>query len=226
VRVSLVIEHGIKIYTEMAISSVYIFVRDEEFNLSISLTKKREEVMASALARHWYCSMYFNEGNALEAFDYCLFKPTAGYCNRIEQSDDYVTSSLDSGTFFIELGIYKKKTDKTITNGKLKVTKADYYLIVLNNLKKVVLINVVNLKNLICSLEEKGDLRIYEPQDFDQWRAKHGSCPTRSALIPIQEAIHQDSDSSVLTFDELNIDATYYENLRYTRKNHDQTSDL
>ena len=73
----------------MAIFCVYIFVQDEEFNLSISLTKKREEVMASALARHWYCSLYYNEGKQLEAFDYCLFKPTAGYCYRVEQTDDH-----------------------------------------------------------------------------------------------------------------------------------------
>ena len=201
-------------------------MRDEEFNLSISLTKKREEVIASALARHWYCSLYFNEGNQLESFDYCLFKPTAGYCHRVEQTDDHFTSSMDSGTFFVELGIYKKKNDKTITNGKLKVTKADYYLIVLNNLKKVVLLNVTNLKNLIINLEESGGLQIYEPKDFDQWRSKHGSCPTRSALLPIGETIHQDPDSSVLSFDELNIDATHYENLRYSRQNNDQAPNL
>jgi hypothetical protein len=201
-------------------------VQNEEFNLSINLTKKREEVMASALARHWYCSLYYNEGNSLEAFDYCLFKPTAGYCRRVEQTDDYFTSSMSEGTFLIELGIYKNKNDKTITNGKLKVTKADYYLIVLNNLKKVVLLNVTNLKNLIISLEESGDLQIYEPKDFDQWRAKHGSCPTRSALLPIQEAIHQDPDSSVYSFEQLSIDATYYENLRYTRQNNYKTADL
>ena len=141
-------------------------MRDEEFNLSISLTKKARGgngicagpplVLLSILQR---------KATQLESFDYCLFKPTAGYCHRVEQTDDHFTSSMDSGTFFVELGIYKKKNDKTITNGKLKVTKADYYLIVLNNLKKVVLLNVVNLKNLIMlTRREAEDLQIYEPQ--------------------------------------------------------------
>lgn len=197
---------------------------NSDWKLCTHMTQQRENLIGSGLSRLWSCSLFWNQDQKkLHEFDYCLFAPTRGLLKRIEQTDDWFTSSLDKGTFLIELGRYENKADfksKKISSGKLGVTKADYYLIVLNKLEKVCLLNVENLKQIICRKEEQGELEIFEPNCYDNWYQKHNSLPTRNALLNIQETLNQDEDSKLIGFNELKIDKNYYENLRFTIHDH------
>ena len=197
---------------------------NDDWKLCTHLTQQRENLIGSGLSRLWSCSLFWNQDQKkLHEFDYCLFAPTRGLLKRIEQTDDWFTSSIDKGTFLIELGRYENKSDfenKKLSSGKLGVTKADYYLIVLNKLQKVCLLNVENLKAIICRKEEKGELEIFEPNCYDKWYQKHNSLPTRNALLNIQETLYQDEDSEVIEFNELKIEKNYYEKLRFTINNH------
>ena len=197
---------------------------NSDWKLCTHLTQQRENCVGSCLSRFWSCSLFWNQNpSKLHEFDYCLFAPTRGLLKRIEQTDDWFTSSIDNGTFLIELGRYENKADfecKKLSSGKLGVTKADYYLIVLNKLQKVCLLSVENLKAIICRKEEQGKLEIFEPNCYDTWYNKHNSLPTRNALLNIQETLNEDNDSRVINFNELKIDKNYYENLRFTINNH------
>ena len=85
--------------------SVLNYVEEKAFQENITLTNIRENLVASALARKGGCSLIFNEDPASRAdYDYCLYKPQTGFAVRIDQQEDYFTTSMD-GTLLMELNL-------------------------------------------------------------------------------------------------------------------------
>ena len=188
-----------------------------DFKRSIQLTETREAIMGSALARYFNSSLcYVDESERRREYDYSLYSSRIGWLYRIEQQDDYFIRDMDS-TLCIELFTFTRDGRK---DGKLYYTKADKICYVLNNLKKIILLDVKILKQFIINLEHENLLQVFEPSDHEEWRSRHDSCPTASAILPIQETLLQDPKSRVISFEELNI-PSHYEQLQFTRNNND-----
>ena len=192
-------------------------MQTEDFKRSIQLAETRESIMGSALARHYKASLCFvDDSERRREYDYSLYSSQIGYLYRIEQQDDYFITDMDS-TLCIELFTFTKDGRK---NGTLYYTKADKLCYVLNNLKKVILLDVKVLKQFIISLEHENLLQVFEPTDHDQWKQQHNTNPTSCAILPIRETLLHDPKSRVLSFQELNIPSNYGQ-LQFKRNNND-----
>lgn len=196
---------------------VYIYTMETKaFNESIKLAKNRESIISSALARYFNASLCFIQDDERRSnYDFCLYSPLDGWASKVEMQDDYYAKDIDS-TLCIELHTLDAKKKKL---GKLYYTKADKLLFVFNKFKKVLLLDVKILKNLIINLEENGLLKLHQPEDFQAWKSRHDSLPTSCAIIPIQECILADPKACVISFEKLNI-TDLYENLQFRRQNY------
>lgn len=185
-----------------------------DFKHSIMLTQTREAIIASSLARYYNCSLCFVQDDERRAdYDFCLYSSTSGWASKVEMQDDYFITSMDQ-TLCLELFTFTKNGKK---KGKLNYTKANKLLFIINNLKKVILLDVKVLKDFVIHLEENGLLDVYEPSDHKAWIAKHDTMPTSCALLPIKETLLADPKSCVISFDELNI-PNHYDQLQLNRK--------
>lgn len=186
-----------------------------DFNRSIQLAETREAIIGSALGRYYNASICFISGQErLKEYDFCLYSANKGWAQKIEMQDDYYVTNMDQNLCF-ELYTHQKNGTK---DGKIYYTKATKICYVLNNLKKILLLDVKTLKEFIISLEHQNLLNVYQPADHEAWIAKHDTAPTASALLPIKETLLQDRTSRVLTFEQLNIPANY-DQFRFQRNN-------
>ncbi len=178
------------------------------FNKSIHFTSLRENEMGSSLARYFDCCIHFNTQAERRAYyDYCLYNIEKGWLKSCEQTDDYFTDSMDG---YLCLELYTIKNDNSKKLGKINYTKADKFIYVINNLKKVIIIDVFVLKNFIARLEASDSLKTIRPDDHQEWKDKHDTLPTICALLPIEETLLQDPKSRVIPFNELTI-SNYYD---------------
>tara|TARA_Y100000588_G_scaffold65186_1_gene65021 strand:- start:874 stop:1434 length:561 start_codon:yes stop_codon:yes gene_type:complete len=185
-------------------------VNDQAFKNSTALTAQREGIMGAALARHFGCSLIFNEDpKRRQLYDYALFSPERGFALTCEHQDEYFTTTM-AGQLCLELYTLAKNHKK---KGKLLYTTANRLIYVINNIKKVLIIDLSILKKMVVDLEAAGQLETYTPEDHDAWKEKHDTLPTTCALVPIEEVLIQAPQTSVITFEELNI-PTSYEKLR------------
>ena len=191
-----------------------------DFKKSVELAHNREALIGSALARHFNSSICFIEDSEKRRdYDFCLYSSRNGWASKIEMQDDYYITSMDQ-TLCVELFSYTKKDSKQKIHGKLYYTKADKLLFVLNNLKKIILLDVKVIKDFIILLEETGQLILYEPKDHKAWHDRHDTMPTSCALLPIQECLLQDPKSCVLSFEQLSI-SKHYDKFKFTRDSDD-----
>ena len=191
-------------------------MQKEAFKETITLTTIRENLVASALARKGGCSLIFNQDPASRAdYDYCLYKPQTGFAVRIDQQEDYFTTSMD-GTLLMEL--YTLQTDGSKKTGKLNYSKADKILFVINKIKKVILIDLKVIKNYIIKKELSGDLKILEPDAG--WVQRNDTSPAQCAILPIQDLLLEDPTNKVYNFDELNLPKNY-DQYQFSRYNYD-----
>ena len=187
------------------------------FNQSIQFTEQREAIMGSQLARYFNASLcYVDDSERRKEYDYSLYSSRIGWLYRIEQQDDYFITDM-SQNLCIELFTFTTGGKK---DGKLYYTRADKLCYVINNLKKVLLLDVKIIKEFIIQLEKQDLLQTYEPADHNEWREKHDTNPTCSAIIPIEETLLQDPKSRVIDFDQLNISPNY-DQFKFIRKNYD-----
>ena len=191
-------------------------MEEKAFQETITLTTIRENLVASALARKGGCSLIFNEDPASRAdYDYCLYKPQTGFAVRIDQQEDYFTTSMD-GTLLMEL--YTLQKDGSKKTGKLNYTKADKILFVINKIKKIILIDLKVIKNYIIKKEFAGDLKILDPDE--SWVKRNDTLPAQCAILPIQDLLLEDPTNKVYNFHELNLPKNYDE-YQFTRHDHD-----
>jgi hypothetical protein len=191
-------------------------MQEEAFKQTIILTSIRENLVASALARKGGCSLIFNEDPASRAdYDYCLYKPETGFACRIDQQEDYFTTTMD-GTLLMEL--YTLQKDGSKKAGKLNYSKADKILFIINKIKKCLLIDLKVIKNYIIKKELSGDLKILEPDTG--WAERNDTLPAQCAILPIADLLLEDQSSKVYNFSELNLPENYDE-YQFNRYNND-----
>ena len=188
-----------------------------DFKRSVHLAHNREALIGSALARHFDSSLCFVEDSEKRRdYDFCLYSSRNGWASKIEMQDDYYITSMDQ-TLCVELFTMTKEGKK---QGKLYYTKADKLLFIINNLKKIILLDVKVIKDFIILLEETGQLNLYEPKDHQAWHDRHDTMPTSCALLPIQECLLQDPKSCVLSFEQLSI-SKHYDKFKFNRDSDD-----
>ena len=188
-------------------------MEEKAFQETITLTTIRENLVASTLARKGGCSLIFNEDpDSRAGYDYCLYKPETGFACRIDQQEDYFTTTMD-GTLLMEL--YTLQKDGTKKAGKLNYSKADKILFVINKIKKVILIDLKVIKNYIIKKEFAGDLKILDPDE--SWVKRNDTLPAQCAILPIADLLLEDPANKVYNFSELNLPKNYdqYQFSRY-----------
>jgi hypothetical protein len=190
---------------------VSIIMENTAFHQSIKKTSVREQILGSALARHFDCSLQFNNNpNKLQFWDYTLYSIEQGWLKTMEQCDDYYAKN-DTDNLCFEL--FTHIDNKNIKQGKLNYTKAKRFVYVLNNLSLVLLLSVDKIRQLCVTYESAGILETTTPNDFQQWRKDKDTLPTTCALLPMQEVLLNDPKSRVLNFHDISI-SNHYQTLR------------
>ena len=180
----------------------------------------RETIVGAALARKWNATLSFNERGNLQDYDYFLCNFASGRSIRIEQTDEYICPSLDDGSIFIELYTYTNQPGQK-KEGKLYYSKSDKLLFVLNKTHQIIILDIKKIRELIINLEESNLLKIYDPADHSGWIQKHDSMPSVGAIVPVKDCMQADPSCCVFTFEELNINLQFYDQLKFNRKNSD-----
>ena len=183
-------------------------MKDADFKEVIIKTKQRENYIGSALSRHFKCSIKFNESDDLKKWDYILYSSDYGFCRRMEQSCDHKCNARDPSegsisTLYFELYTYLD-SGKT-KEGKLLYTKSDRFVYNLINLKEILILDTNAIRKLVSVYQRDGVLKTAIPSDFSAWKAKHGSLPTKGAVIPYKEILLNDPKATILSYDQLDL---------------------
>ena len=186
-------------------------MKDADFKKVIIKTKQRENYIGSALARHFKCSIKYNESDdlkKLKEWDYILYSAEKGFAKRMEQGCDFKCNARDPSegsisTLYFELYTYLDN-GKT-KDGKLLYTKSNKFVYNLINLKEILILDTKTIRNLVSVYQRDGVLQTTIPSDFSAWKAKHGSLPTQGALIPYKKILTHDPSAKLLTYDQLDI---------------------
>ena len=183
-------------------------MKDADFKKVIIKTQQRENYIGSALSRHFKCSIKFNESDDLKKWDYVLYSAEEGWARRMEQSCDFKCNARDPSegsisTLYFELYTYMN-SGKT-KEGKLLYSKSDRFVYNLINLKEILILDTNALRKLVSVYQRDGVLQTTIPSDFSAWKAKHGSLPTKGALIDYHDILNHDPSAKLLTYDQLDI---------------------
>ena len=178
------------------------------FQQKIFKAQQREALIGSALARHYDCSIRFNQSSDLGRWDYTLYNSDQGYCHRLEQTDE-LTPHCKNGTIFLEQYIHQP--DEQV-KGKFLYTRADRWVHVINPLEKVIIFDVKAIRQMIVAHESVGALKTTTP-DFTEWRKKHQSNPVSGIIVEVDDILLQDPKAKEFSFYDLNITSTQYKHL-------------
>ena len=181
------------------------------FQQKIFKAQQREALIGSALARHFDCSIRFNQSNNLGKWDYTLYNSDHGWCYRIEQTDE-LTPYCKNGTIFLEQYIHQP--DEQV-KGKFLYTRADRWVHVINPLEKVIIFDVKAIRQMIVAHESVGALKTTTP-DFTEWRKKHQSNPVSGIILEVEDILLQDPKAKEFSFYDLNITSNQYKLLHWS----------
>jgi len=191
---------------------VHLCMQDLAFRHTIKNANQREQTIGSALARHYDCSVQFNNNpNRLQFWDYTLFNIEDGFLKTCEQCDDFYLKS-DDGNLCFELCTFQ--SDGSTKQGKLWYTSAKRFIYILNNLELVLLLSVKKVREICVNYEDAGILQTTTPNDFDKWFREKDTQPTTCALLPLAEVLLNDPQAKQLSFHELHINPKHYQELR------------
>jgi len=73
------------------------------------------------------------------------------------------------------------------------------------NLKEILILDTDAIRKLVSVYQRDGVLKTAIPSDFSAWKAKHGSLPTKGAVIPYKEILLNDPKATILSYDQLDL---------------------